>query len=147
MTDPIERLRQARRLDSPEAVEAFEQALNDLPDDLDPRTLDALHLVLLDDTDDPGVMFDLIHRVERTRTGEQEASLLRVVSRLDDSAPEWAETVTMRLLNNTQARSTLARLAKEAPGDQRSALRVVLERIAMESDAVGLAARSVLDDL
>jgi hypothetical protein len=121
--------------------------LNDLPDNLDPATLDALHLVLYDETDDPGAMFDLIHRVERTRTGEQEASLLRVVSRLDDSAPEWAETVTMRLLNNTQAGSTLARLGKEAPGDQRSALRVVLERIAMESDAVGLAARSVLDDL
>jgi hypothetical protein len=53
----------------------------------------------------------------------------------------------MRLLNNADARTRLTLLAREAPADQRSGLSALLERISLEPDAVGLLARSVLDDL
>jgi hypothetical protein len=147
MTDGVERLRRARRLDTEDAIREFEEALAALPDTLDAQTLDDLHMVFDDDTMDPGVMFDLVHRLERTPTGAQEASLLRVLPRLMETAPEWAETLVMRILNNEAARMTLIGQADEAPQAQRAALRIVLEGIGGEDDAVGQRARATLDEL
>lgn len=144
MTDSLARLRAWRRLDTDVAVRDFERALADLPETLDSETLDELHLLLYDDTVVPEVMYGLVHRLERTPVGDQEASVLRVLPRMAATAPWWIETVVMRLINNDESRAALLESAEHAPEDHRAALRSVLERISEEPDAVGRVARSTI---
>jgi hypothetical protein len=147
VTDIVDRLRRSRQLDNEEAVEEFERALTELPDSLDPQTLDDLHLVLYDDAVVPEVMYDLVHRLERTPMDDLEASLLRVLPRLSETAPWWAKTLVMRVLNNEEARGALLRLVQAAPDDQGVALRAVLRQISEEPYPVARTAGSMIDEL
>ena len=147
MSDVVGRIRQAAPLQTDEDVEAFGAALDDLPDVLSLGLLRDLHLSFDDDAAEPGVMYDLLHRIEDAPAGIQEAAFVAVAAEMAARSPWWAETVLIRMLNNPTSRTEVVSRTREADSANKLAIRHLLAQIGEGSDSVASIARAVSAEL
>lgn len=145
-SDAIAALVEHRGLATRADVAAFDAALVALAGRREPELLDAIHLVLVDDTEDQQVMFGVVHLIEAAGLDRQLASMFRVLPALAEQAPEWVMTLHYRLLADPISRRRYPEIADDATGEAVGAARAILEVVAEDPDA-GLAAgaRAVLD--
>jgi hypothetical protein len=136
MSDPIEQLQRASALASEDELEAFETALDAVPANLTAAQLQRLHLVLNDDTDDPSLMFEVVHRLEDAALRDQLDAFVTVAAQMVDFAPEWAQTLLARILNDDPSRAELRRILASAPTPSRDAFRTLLDGLALIPEPV-----------
>lgn len=101
----IDVLEANRLLRSPDEVARFEATLEKLAQTADPADLHSLHLILDDACEQPEVMFSLVHLLESFDVQEQVEAFIRVMPELVKRAPEWAEILRSRMMNDDSARS------------------------------------------
>ena len=88
---------------SPEEVAAFENALAQLAENSPKENLPALHLILDDHSEQPEVMFSLVHFLESFAIDEQLQAFISVVPQLIAAAPDWTRILHTRILNDEVA--------------------------------------------
>lgn len=143
MSDAVDRIRRSARLASDADIATFEAAIDDLPADLDPGLLRELLLSFDDEADVPEVMYDLVHRLEATPLGDEEAAFATVLPEMQARSPWWAQTVLMRLLNDPGSRAVLVKAMQHASSDSQGAFLSLLDDVAAGADAVAETARNV----
>jgi hypothetical protein len=126
----IRALRDNSRLDTPEAVRAFDEALEHISGDLNPADLPELFAVFRDDTHDEEVMYGLVHLVEDFPLDDFLVGFLDAVAGMARNAPEWARTFHYRILNSEKARLATKRLLPERGPSVRSTVEGILRDIA-----------------
>ena len=126
----IKALKFNRHMRSDQEFRAFEDALAFLAAHPDPNDLPDLHLALDDDCDQHEVMFGLVHFIEDFDLDAQIRAFLSVMPEMTVQAPSWTRTLTVRILNNEEARVHYKGLLQAAPPAQKSVARGVLEKIA-----------------
>ena len=102
-----ERLKAARRLQSEEDYEQFEDALAEINPAADLALLPALYEVFDDETKLLDLMWQLLHLVEDF---EEEAGLLALIEKtpyLQEHAPKWLNILWARTLNSDEALTRL----------------------------------------
>ena len=147
MSDVLERIRNAAQLQTDEDVEAFGAALDDLPDELSLTLLRELHLSFDDETAEPEVMYDLLHRIEDAPAGAQETAFVAIAADMAARSPWWAETVLIRMLNNPASRTELVSRTREADAPNELAIGRLLGQIGEGSDSVASIAKAVSAEL
>ena len=88
---------------SPDEVTAFEKALASLADRPQNENLPDLHLILDDRSEQPEVMFGLIHFLESFDVSAQIQAFVTVVPQLMLVASEWTRILHGRILNDDDA--------------------------------------------
>ncbi len=101
----IEVLAANRLLRSPDEVARFEQTLEKLAQNPDPKDLPSLHLILDDACEQPEVMFSLVHFLGSFEVQEQVRSFIQVMPDLVKRAAEWTAILHSRMMNDEVARS------------------------------------------
>ncbi len=137
MSDAIERIRRSARLESDADIATFEAAIDDLPADLEPSVLGELLLSFDERPTYPRCVYDLIHRLEATPLGDEEAAFATVLPEMKARSPWWAQTVLMRLLNDPGSRAVLVKAMQHASSDSQGAFLSLLDDLARGDDAVG----------
>ncbi|NJN85246.1 MAG: hypothetical protein HC881_01565 [Leptolyngbyaceae cyanobacterium SL_7_1] len=100
----IDVLEANRLLRSPNEVALFEQTLEKLAQNPDPTDLPNLHLILDDASEQPEVMFSLVHFLESFEVLEQVHVFIQVMPELVKRAVEWTTILYSRMMNDEIAR-------------------------------------------
>lgn len=108
----IEVLEANHLLRSPDEVAAFEQALAELAQNLNPDDLPKLHLILDDACQQPEVMFSLVHFLESLDLQEQLSAFIQVLPDLVKRAAEWATILHTRIMNDAIAQAVFEELVR-----------------------------------
>lgn len=128
----IEQLMSNRLLRDAKEIQTFVATLDTLAaaPDIGSHELDDLHLVLDDRTEEPGVMFDLIHFLEAFDVKQQLDAFVRVLPELSTTSPEWAQIINCRILNSDEAREVYAEILSACNTDSKSTARSLLAIVA-----------------
>jgi len=101
----IDVLEANRLLRSSHEVALFEQTLEKLAQKPDPADLPSLHLILDDASEQPEVMFSLVHFLESFDVKAQVQAFIQVMPDLVKRAAEWTAILHSRMMNDDVARS------------------------------------------
>lgn len=99
----IEILKENRLMETPDEVDTFETALNELIQNPDENDLKEYHLILDDGCQHPEVMFGLVHFLESFPLEKQIQVFINVIPQLMINAPEWTKILHNRILNQSSA--------------------------------------------
>ncbi|KAM3116391.1 Imm30 family immunity protein [Phormidesmis sp. 146-33] len=126
----IEILEANHLLRSPDEVAAFEQTLVKLAQNPDSANLPSLHLILDDASQQPEVMFGLVHFLESFDVQVQLQAFIQVLPDLVKRAPEWTTILHSRIMNDAIARSIFEEKVRSmsVQGSNSDALNLVLSR-------------------
>ena len=144
----IAALQRNRKLSTPEAAAAFDEALQELAQagPLTRADLRVLFRVFDDTCDNEEVMFGLVHLLEDSPLEEFLAGVLDVVKDLDATAPGWAKLFHYRIVNSESARSLYASMVRSAPEATRATVgRILRSIVSEEGDPLKGRAQALLD--
>jgi hypothetical protein len=136
MSDPIDQLHRVRSLASEDELEAFQTALGAVPSNLTASQLQRLHLVLNDETEDPSMMFEVVHRLEDAPIREQLEAFVKVAAGMVEEAPDWAQTLLARIVNDDPSSAELRRILGRATEPSRQAFRTLLDGLVQVPEPV-----------
>jgi hypothetical protein len=94
-----------RLLRSPDEVAQFEQMLEALAQNPDPKELPGLHLILDDGCEQPEVMFSLVHFLESFEVQQQVQAFIQVMPDLAERAAAWTAILHARIVNDAIAKA------------------------------------------
>jgi hypothetical protein len=132
--NPTEILRQNRMLISGIEVSAFEKALKDLAATPQAADVKELLLVFADECEHQEVMWGLLHFIESLGMERNLEGLVDALPSMLQGAPEWAEIIHCRILNDETYTAYYKDLLSALPESKRAVVETVLGRI-KEKDA------------
>jgi hypothetical protein len=116
---------------SPRFVERFEEIVEQIAHIDDPSSIGAL-LGLVDDGLDYGLVYSLVHTVERFDDDTYLDHLLPALPGLAARSPEWARTLVLRVLNSPPSLAVLRARVPGLSGPPAAALRTTLRELAAD---------------
>jgi len=128
----VELLDKNKFLRSFEEVKAFDDALAVLAQDLDVNILPDLFLIFEDKTQQPEVMWGLVHFIEDFSVEEELHAFIQSAPVLLESAQEWAITILTRCFDQAN-RFYLRNLLPTLPDVQKQAVISLLQQTANKS--------------
>jgi len=115
-----------------EFPELYNEALEQVDELEDPRSIEAL-MTLIDDGADDLITFGLVHTIERFDDPVYLQHWLAGLPQLTRRSPRWAEILLLRILNSPPASAELLERAANLADSQQDALREATTRL-MASD-------------
>nr|WP_254627380.1 Imm30 family immunity protein [Myxococcus sp. CA040A] len=140
---------ESRLMRAREDVVRFEGALECLASAADAEVhLVEMHLAFDDAARHPEVMYGLVHLLESFDVTVQVRAFVEALERLYVQAPEWMETLLLRLIGDEVASAELCRVLRAGSSSSLAAAKGVLARVIAANDAaVAADAQQVLDAL
>lgn len=135
ITELIDQLREHRQLQSPEDVEAFEEALSALAEEPQAAVRDRLpelFLILSDECEFEEILWELVHFIEDFDYQTLVSTFVDVAPQLMDEGPEWVDTFLHRILNNETTRTLLRAYLPPQSASNGALIHQLLEEIGDE---------------
>jgi hypothetical protein len=131
MTAPETVLVEQRKLATPEQIDLFEEALEEI-DTQDVSLLPKLYLTFDDGTEQPEVMWGLVHLVEVFAVEPGIRTLVDATPQILQQAPEWAKILYSRVLNEDQAALVLQQVLETSTPELLRSVQIVLAMLTAE---------------
>lgn len=136
MEDLIKILKENRHLRNEDEVIKFDATLAELPEQSgdDVAYVAQLFDVLVDDCDQPEVMWGLLHFAEDFDDETYIAALLLSIDELSTKAKDWLEIILSRILNNDDSKSQLITASKNRSESENIVMIKLLENFKIDEE-------------
>lgn len=124
-----EQLYQNRKMQTTEEVKHFEEALAALYASKDPSVLKSMFAAFDDTTEQPEVMWGLVHAVEAYDPETRLHDMALAIPTMLLQAKEWTQVLHYRVLNSDRSRSIYKQIIAALPEKIRDIIRNELEEI------------------
>jgi hypothetical protein len=123
------KLYEARKMRTPEEVQIFDEALEELSDIHDPATLKDLFRVFDDSTEQSDVMWGLVHTIEEYELDDSLQEMAMAIPEILPYAKDWVNVLTYRVLNDSTALPVYKHVISALPSEKKRVVRHFLEEI------------------
>jgi hypothetical protein len=144
--DLLKSLREYRQMATQADIDRFIDALQKLKKDPSSDDLPELFLVFSDDCHQLGPLWSLVSMIERFPADVYTSSLIEKLPVLVQTAPDWAEMLLVRILNDEESRQSYKVSLAKASAPQRTVSKALLSKIASEDTDFSSRVQEVLAD-
>lgn len=123
-----------RLLKNNEEINTFEKNLELMAENFEEEDIIELCKVLDDATNEPEIMFGIIHLMETLSSEEAYKNTLIGVASMYASSPEWAKTILYRCLNDDYSVEMIGNILPAVDFETREKIHSILEQIKSEDE-------------